>query len=96
MYPSRCKYVNFNVIKCIKSERLTKLNKNLFKKIALIFISIDFYIKWYRGLFVQITENTSHMHAHTCSFLHNSSIWFTQDLLSENQTCYLEVNGLLD
>ena len=40
------KYLSFNVIKYIKLERLTKLNKNINEKIMLIFsFLIDFYIK---------------------------------------------------
>ena len=42
------KYLGFNTIKYyIKLQRLTKLNKNAYKKIALIFILIDYYIKLY-------------------------------------------------
>ena len=33
-----CKYLSFNVMKYIQFEILTKLNKNAYKKITLIFI----------------------------------------------------------
>ena len=47
---------NFNVMKYyIKLERLAKLNKNVCKKITLIFILIDFYIKLCIGvLFIHL------------------------------------------
>ena len=50
-------YKYFNVIKYINLERLTKLNKNVYKKNTLICILlIDFYIKLYKGLFLMFQK----------------------------------------